>query len=788
MLFDAEDEGALKKWIVKRLEDISDADSDVLADYVLALLRHESPETEVRKLCIEQLEDFLQDNTAGFVDDIFTVIRTKAFDGAAAQQTPILPVPPGPNGAPSTSSGALPGHPNVPAPLDLQNGGAAQSRKRSYNEVEGKNGRESYSARGGPGDRAFKQARRGSFRGGNVAGRGARQSPAAPLGRGQDMNMGNNGPGLAQSPPQGFPGMPAPPPGFPFDMNDPLPAFMAMQAMGFPPLPGLPPFPQAGSPTGFGAQNQPGGGDQRRTGPKIAEKCKDYEQKGFCALGNTCPYQHGPDHMIVPESTEEYDPSNAMMLDTPNAGQNERNGHRPQDGNRGGEFSRGRGRGRGGGGGFVPGRKGRADFSQAGPNHDRSITTVVVENIPEDKFDESTVREFFSTFGTVQDIQMQAYKRLALVKYEDYASARRAYDSPKVIFDNRFVKVYWYKPDAAPSANGHGKAGSPTASQRPESPQVDMEEVRRRQDELQKAHEEKMKKIKEAENSKLELEKRREELLKSQAEEKRKLMERIAAKTANGRVGSHASPTPPVGAETTTGTSENGETKKTSSQTEALRAQLAALEAEAQSLGIDASTTGDDGYSYRGRGRGRPFARGRGSYVPRGRGYDPYRGGYRGRAAASFGRGGGGRGGGAYKLDNRTKKVAVSGVEFDENRDEGLRQYLLGVGEFEHIEQDPDRRDSQLITFKDRFTAEKFFYGTTEIPSVGKVEVSWVNTPLPPVTLPAPNAASPSAGTSSMDKGGDESMQDPGMAGGDDSHKNEDYDVAEEDDDRWMVE
>ena len=29
----------LKKWIIKKLEDISDADSDVLADYVLALVK-----------------------------------------------------------------------------------------------------------------------------------------------------------------------------------------------------------------------------------------------------------------------------------------------------------------------------------------------------------------------------------------------------------------------------------------------------------------------------------------------------------------------------------------------------------------------------------------------------------------------------------------------------------------------------------------------------------------------------------------------------------------------------
>ena len=80
-LFDEEDSSLLKKWIVKRLEDMwvsfttstkclnipsnissrSDADADVLADYVLALLRHQQSEDEVKQMCEDQLLDFLHD-------------------------------------------------------------------------------------------------------------------------------------------------------------------------------------------------------------------------------------------------------------------------------------------------------------------------------------------------------------------------------------------------------------------------------------------------------------------------------------------------------------------------------------------------------------------------------------------------------------------------------------------------------------------------------------------------------------------------------------------------------
>ncbi len=42
--------------------DRSDADSDVLADYVLALIRADTPEPELRLNAIENLEDFLKES------------------------------------------------------------------------------------------------------------------------------------------------------------------------------------------------------------------------------------------------------------------------------------------------------------------------------------------------------------------------------------------------------------------------------------------------------------------------------------------------------------------------------------------------------------------------------------------------------------------------------------------------------------------------------------------------------------------------------------------------------
>ena len=278
------------------------------------------------------------------------------------------------------------------------------------------------------------------------------------------------------------------------------------------------------------------------------------------------------------------------------------NGHDESQGHRGNGHIRGRGKGDRGG--FIQRRNNnRADFSQAGPNHDRSITTIVVEQIPEERFDENHVREFFSEFGNIEEVTMQPYKRLALVKYEDYMAARRAYESPKVIFDNRFVKVYWYKSGGVPTppANAKETAKSPLTSKEEEQT-FDREKFERDAVAAQKKLEEKKIQMKDVEAKRQALEKQKEELARKQAEEKRKLMEKLAAKgvASNGDT---------LMIDVTNGTSSANE-GKVSAHTKALREKVAELEAEAKSLGLD-SALNDAPYPHsRGRGRGR----GRASY------------------------------------------------------------------------------------------------------------------------------------------------------------------------------
>jgi len=387
-------------------------------------------------------------------------------------------------------------------------------------------------------------------------------------------------------------------------------------------------------------------------------------------------FEHGQDSIYVPpgNKVDEYDPSNSSLMtgiegingistSFSNFRGNDRGRSRggPYRGDRGGQYNASSRRG------------GRAEFSSDRPNYDKTKTTIVVENIPEEKFSEDELRGFFSEFGAILEVSMRPYKRLAIVKFENYDAAKAAYNSPKVIFDNRFVKVYWFvdqeslpqPPSVSTSKpsngafNGANGTLTPTPARETSEPQIDIEEFTRKQQEVQKAHEEKMKKKQEMEAARKELERRQEDLLKNQAEEKRKLMEKIAAmgkKSASLTIKSgDGAPAP----------SDN----KTTSQTDILKKQLAALQAEAESLGLDTSLS-DESWSSRGRGRGRGGYRGRGAFVPRG-----FRGGYRGRGGAPFAGTGGPR---TYNLDNRSKKVGLRGVDISSSdKEENLRQYLL---------------------------------------------------------------------------------------------------------------
>ncbi|KAI0161883.1 hypothetical protein GGR52DRAFT_561434 [Hypoxylon sp. FL1284] len=707
MLFPESDASFLRAWIINRLANTSDADDDVLADYVLAILRHDGDVESIRKIFEEEITDFLREDAAAFTDDVFQAVQYRSYLPGAPPAPPsnrhALPLP-----ATSMDSPLVPEpseyQPQLPygvppaAPASAQGG----SRKRAFND-RGDNEVEIFLNSQSPyaGVSSYKQPRReGSFnqRGGRPGDPYLpRDQPGFPTPYQAPANSSRYG-----QPAQHGQGIP---------LMDPS---VLIQQLGLP----IPPTTDFPKPVYSGASPAP----RRRR-----QRCRDYDTKGYCARGNSCRFEHSADPAFMPSlgpsANDEYDPNNVFSMPQipsmamANQSQHPTFQHRnmsqmpplsmiPPTNRRENKGPRR--------------MKGRPQIASNGPNNDKSKTTIVVQNIPDEHFTEEAVRAYFSQFGDIAEVSMQSHDRLALVKYQAWDAAHAAWSSPKVIFDNRFVKVFWHKGGSdgrTPLANGkhgngvkNGTANGRNTAESPSAEPFDMEEFKRKQEEAQKVHDEKSKKRQEFERQRQELEERQKELVARQLEEKRKLQAKMAAKSAKN------TPEP-----TTETQAEDDNGKKPTTQTEALRAQLAALEEEANVLGIDPSATQGDLFGTRGRGRGVRGFRARGQYPPRGvRGGYGYRGrggGIEGRHAAYA----------AFSLDNRPKIIALSGVDFtNPEKDEALRQYLFGIGEFEEIHSEPT---ATHITFKNRKAAEQFMFGVaakSTIPGLeDKVDITW---------------------------------------------------------------
>ncbi|TKA24829.1 hypothetical protein B0A50_06558 [Salinomyces thailandicus] len=704
MHFAEADSQPFKKWIVTKLENISDADSDVLADYVLALVKTDDPEPLAKANCVEQLQDFLGDSTASFVADAFLAIATRSYDPSRPTPKPTAPIY---------------AHPRQ----------SNESRKRSYHAADSNEPLLGHLSSFGGGDRPAKQARRG--------GRGHESRGGRQFLHGGMSQYGSLPPYTPHK--QQMPALHAQPPGMPpFDPNDPMGALIAMgQLLGL----SMPPMPDGG----FAAA--PGGSGQR---------CRDYDTKGFCVRGVSCPHEHGDNPYVVPHHHEEYDP----MLPAPvRVGEIDAtiSSHR-----------RGAGRGRGRAG--ARGGSKRSEFSDPRPNHDKSITTIVVEQIPEGNFDEQSVRGFFGDFGNVEEVTLQPFRRLAIVKYDTHEAAKAAYSSPKSIFDNRFVKVHWYKPEAVlrPPPKGHDADVPMDVDMQPDAPNLDPEEIARKQNEAQRRHEE----LKQQREGNLQQRQEVDGKLNQMEQERKKLAETLARRTGE--------PAP---------SNING---KNNPETSALKEQLAKLEAEAKSLGIDPDDVSINGATSTSNGYAPSFPRGRGGYRGRRAGRGSHLTSSRGAHASTFPP----HNRSAMSLDNRPKTLVLvlpdGGLYQD--HEESLRQYLM----FNNLEtatlaKHPDRSDAALVTFRHRYEGENVLdaaVGAGPLAAsdfrgqLGKVELSWYTGVAP--------AAAPVADGSARGGDGDAKMEDVDLQTDKDFKREEEVVVPrdmdtydEEDMDRW---
>ncbi|GAB5589532.1 RNA-binding protein 26 [Umbelopsis nana] len=668
MLFAEARSEDLKKFLTQELAPICDADPDVLAQYVLALLRNNKPSSELKDSVSEQLEDFLKDQTISFVSKLFNVLESGRFmDGNSA-------------GSKSTANDSG----SVPPAASNQHHGQSDSRRSQHHESSEDEDDD---------DRNFKHRRQRSeprddgYRSGDK--RRHDESESSQINKymrdSQDFKRMNNG------------------------------------------------QPHDGRGRGRGGARGRGG--------RPRQQCRDYNERGYCMRGDLCPYDHGTDRIIVNDRVlkgqfggnppgpippnlgrppffgapnnmgiapggDAYDPENSgLPVPPPDMGSLPLDGGAPfinqRGGSRGGRGSRGRGRG-----GFA--------VSGGRSHQNRHNSTIVVENIPKEHCVIDKVHEYFKQFGTITNISLETELSKAIVQYSSHQEADAAYSSPEVIFNNRFVKVYWQKAEAKDQEAAVTPPPKPAA---PKTYEPSPEVVAAKAAEFAKLKEIKQKQQQARLQTMLELQKSKEQLIQKQIQEQKELMEKLAnAKTpeerssimsalnniTNPTSSAPAATTAPVTAETDKASDEQTQTEdeKKEETAEDLKAKLARLEAEAAALGIH-------GVSGRGRGRGRG-----GFYAARGRGSWP-------RPAP----------GGiqkSYRLDNRTTKLMIKNHP-QEDKDK-LRQHFEQFGQLEGVSYKDDA-ESIIVQFKNRREAEVALARGANTLQGKPLEMAWYNEP-----------------------------------------------------------
>ncbi|KAG5648152.1 hypothetical protein DXG03_006106 [Asterophora parasitica] len=256
MIFDPSTAQHLKPWLVRTLEPICDAEPGALADYILALLKHNVPETEMRKELAVQLDEFLDKaECSSFIDTLFTVLRTKSYlpYSAASPSSPSFDPKNPDNGIPIPLDGLL--SPSLSQPPD-------RNLKRS-SENDERDGRPP-----AKGPRLSTEGQFSRYTNGH-GGRPENRSTGGWGGRdgqGPGANGYRDGMDVYGAGPGGGMGMQG---------------GMILQGMN-------------------AAMGQMNGRRQHAYQPPDQKRgiCRDYHNNGYCARGAMCKYSHGDDAVV----------------------------------------------------------------------------------------------------------------------------------------------------------------------------------------------------------------------------------------------------------------------------------------------------------------------------------------------------------------------------------------------------------------------------------------------------------------------------------------------------------
>ncbi|KAB5594300.1 Zf-CCCH domain containing protein [Ceratobasidium theobromae] len=741
-LFNADDGPALRPWLITHLEPICDAEPEVLSNYVLALLKHDAPESDLKETFRKQLYDFLDNETSGFVDELFAVIKSESYKASSKPPTAprSAPVPSVPILAPAPTASSDAG---IPIPIDALLGSKSDSRgtKRRLDSD------------GGPGDQQDRSPPKGPRL------RDSRYDPYARHDNGgrtfrNDRDGSRNG---------------------------------------------------ARPPTGPAADRERTRNDERDTKRQpcrdyhgehyshmFRSRLMHRPERGFCARGSQCIFSHGEEAitpmgfpptlgMMAPtfmmpwmlnQLGAGYDPNQALMdmstpqpsngnmdvimVDTPSKhiGTSEAkvmtpsNDVPPTNGNnvarhqRGGHGAYGRNmRGRvtpaGSWHGETDGLDTQDPGSSSEPRRDR---TLVVEKIPPERLSLEEINNWFKRFGTVTNVAIDVPSAKALVSFATHDEARDAWRSEDAVFGNRFVKLYWHRP-----MGNHGQAGAkllaasaPIISNLSAPPKADPVPVKPTPpqpaaiDPSQQKFERLMAEQKVLMVKLTSANPDEKQSIKTRLRELITELQEVSAAMRNGSAAPSASSSSSKPEPQTNGTSKKREqldndldmmsaepqdTKETTSEgvNPELQAKLKKLREEAASLGLN--TEAPQTHS-----------------APPFRGYNP-----RGRGAWR-GRGRGGPPRGSMKLDNRPRTLIVKGLPDTSEAKESARAWFTSFPECETVSLNETTGELQ-VKYKTRFAADQAMTSGATIPALGTLQFAWPSTPgsttAPSATVPA---------------------------------------------------
>uniref|UniRef100_A0A3B3HTR9 RNA binding motif protein 27 n=1 Tax=Oryzias latipes TaxID=8090 RepID=A0A3B3HTR9_ORYLA len=314
---------ALKSWLAKLLEPICDADPSALANYVVALVKKDKPEKELKALCADQLDVFLQKETVGFVDKLFECLTTKIYLGNTAPKEAPKEEVQAPAVKTEGEEGAVTEGPeeerenrrrrsplrNRPEFNDSRSRDDRRrdERKRRDFERQGKGGdshrdRERHERRrGSPRGRSYSRSRSGSRgKSRDREHRGGRDFKSKfEVERKDQDGYNSSATSGSQQQQHASPLLPLPTPPHPFPPSSSAGATGAggVSVATSAHLPDS----TTDSWSGYYAAQRKDGVSKAfgNKGASLKQRCRDYDEKGFCVRGDLCLFDHGNDPLIV---------------------------------------------------------------------------------------------------------------------------------------------------------------------------------------------------------------------------------------------------------------------------------------------------------------------------------------------------------------------------------------------------------------------------------------------------------------------------------------------------------